>query len=222
MESEFFVSVMSPIYKLIDAPRLVPAVFWISLMGVVLFGFSPGSAQQSGFDYLTVRGNSVKTTHQAKYEIKIDPAFKLLGELHHRPTYDKKQFNVSFAAFSDGKYLVMVHAETHTDGSGGLDYSNLTPGKLNGLTFTSREQCASAEDETELNGNPQIQFIRKTGFNFALPFYLKQYFTSSEDGKAEVVISYGTSLSSCENLSDGFKSQIERQIQERVSVSASK
>jgi hypothetical protein len=170
------------------------------------------------FDYLKIKKNTVKTTHQAKYEIKINKSFKLLGEFHHQPTYGEKQFNVSFAAFSDGENLVMIHAENHTDGSGGLDYSELAPASLNNLNFTAREQCATVEDEAELNENPQIKFIRGKDFDLSVPFYLKQFFTTSEDGKAEVVISYGKKIVSCENIPEEFKSRIEQEVKNKITV----
>jgi hypothetical protein len=175
-------------------------------------------AQNSKFDYLKIGKNSVKSTHQARYEIKIDKSFKPLGEFHHQPIYDKKQFNVSMTAFSDGENLILTHAETHTDGTGGLDYSDLSPVSLNGLNFTSREQCAGAEAEAAMNDNPQIKFIRSKGFNLSLPFYLKQFFVTSEDGKAEFVISYGKRIKSCDNISEDFKLQIEQEIKNKITV----
>ena len=176
------------------------------------------AAQKSRFDYLKIEENNVKTTHQARYEIKIEKPFNFLGDFHHQPVYGKKQFNVSMAAFSDGKNLIMIHAETHTDGSGGLDYSNLSPASLDGLNFTTREQCAGAEDEAEMNKNPQIKFIRSKKFNLSFPFYLKQFFTTSKDGKAEVVISYGKRVESCENIPEEFKSRISEEIKDKIKI----
>jgi hypothetical protein len=188
----------------------------------LFLGLLSAMAQELRFDHLEVKPNSVRTTHHAKYLIKIDSSFKLLGEFHHQPVYDKKQFDVSVAAYSDGKDLIMFHAETHTDGSGGLDYSKLTPATLNNLSFNSREQCAALNDEAELSENPQIKFIRSKGFDLSLPFYLKQYFATSEDGKAEVVISYGTKIASCENITASFRTQIEDKLKSKISVKGSK
>ena len=121
-------------------------------------------------------------------------------------------------AYSDGKNLIMIHAETHTDGTGGLDYSNLSPAALNELNFTTREQCAGAEDAAEMNENPQIKFIRGKNFDLSLPFYLRQFFATSADGKAEVVISYGRKIESCENVAENFKAQIEREVKDKIKV----
>lgn len=193
-----------------------PALFFLLFFAVVM----NIAAQNIGFDYLEVKNSSVKTTHQAKYKIRIDKSFKLLGEFDHQPTYGDKQFNVSMAAFSAAENIIMIHAETHTDGSGGLDYSKLAPDALNGLKFTSREQCAAAEDEAELAANPQIKFLRDKGFSLTLPFYLKQYFTTSADGKAEVVISYGRHISSCDEsaVKSDFKKQIEQEVRQMIKI----
>lgn len=187
-------------------------------LALIFAGLFNAAAQKSKFDYVKIEKNSVKTTHQARYEIKIEKSFNSLGEFHHQPVYGEKQFNVSVAAFSDGADLILVHAETHTDGTGGLDYSNLSLASLDGLNFTSREQCAGAEDEAEMNANPQIKFIRSKNYNLSFPFYLKQFFTTSKDGKAEVVISYGRKIESCENISEDFKSRISKEIKNKIKV----
>lgn len=189
--------------------------------GLILFFLFCGIASaDTKFDYLKVKGNTVKTTHQARYKIKIDKSFGFLGELHHQPTYSEKQFNVSLAAFSGGADIIMIHAETHTDKSGGLDYSNLKADALDNLKFTSREQCAPAEAEADLSSNPEIKFLREKGYSLKLPFLLKQYFTTAADGTAEVVISYGTRVASCDEstLSGEFKAQIEKKLRENIRV----
>lgn len=84
-------------------------------------------------DYLKVKGHKIESTHQTRFELKVDKSYKFLGEFHHQPIYEEKQFNVSLAAFAKGDALVLIHAETHTDGSGGLDYSRLTPVVFSGI-----------------------------------------------------------------------------------------
>lgn len=190
----------------------------ISLLTSLFIFSNFANAQNSDFDYIRIKGHTVKTTHQAKYKININKSFKFLGEFHHQPTYGEKQFNVSVAVYTDGENIIMIHAETHTDSSGGLDYSNLTPAKLNKLNFTTREQCATAEDEAELSANPQIRFIRDKGFDLTVPFFLQQFFTTSDDGKAEVIISYGHKIDSCDELTDNFKKTIDQGVKKNIKV----
>jgi hypothetical protein len=134
-------------------------IFKPFVLVAVLSGFI--SAQSPKFDYVDVSGTKVMTTHAARYRIQVDKQSRLLGEFHHQPTYGDKKFNVSLAAFSDGVRLIMIHAETHTDGSGGLDYSKLAPASLNGVKFTSREHCAPPEAEAEMAANPEVAFMRE-------------------------------------------------------------
>lgn len=193
----------------------------IYLTILVIFSFCLTAKSQ--FDYLKIKKQQVITTHQLQYKIKINKSFKFLGEFHHQPIYGKKEFNVSMAAFSDKKKLIMIHAETHTDKSGGLDYSNFPAISLSNLKFTTREQCTTSEDEAELSTNPQIEFIRKKGFNLTLPFFFKQYFATDSEGKSEIVISYGRQVSSCDEktISTEFKKQIEVEITENIQVKKS-
>src|SRR5256885_3029746 len=111
----------------------------LTLILSLLVGAMP---PQVKFDYLKVKGNTVQSTHQIKDVFKIDKSFTRLGEYHHQPTYGDRKFNVSVAAYARGERLIMIHAEAHTDNSGGLDYSNLKPDPVDGINFTSREQCA--------------------------------------------------------------------------------
>lgn len=185
-------------------------VIILSLLFVVL----SSHAQQLRFDYLRVKGQGVESTHQIKHRLKIDKSFKLLGEYHHQPTYGEKQFNVSVAAYSQGERLVMVHAEAHTDNSGGLDYSNLKPDPINGINFTSREQCAVMAEIPDPDSIPDLRFLRSKGFNPAPAMFLKQYLIASPDGSAEYVLSYGSRVASCADavLTPQFKAQIDGEV----------
>lgn len=187
-------------------------ILFFLLSGVIIGG------TDTKFDYLNVKDNIVNTTHQARYKIEIDKSFKFLGELNHQPVYEGKQFNVSLAAFAKGENVIFVHAETHTDGSGGLDYSKLKAASLNNLKFTSREQCAPVEAADDLSDNEEILFLREKKFAIMLPFYMKQFLATSADGKAEVVISYGMRVPACGANTPEFDKQIEQEIRENIKV----
>ena len=175
-------------------------------------------------DYLKVKGHQVESTHQARFKLKVDKSYKLLGEFHHQPTYAEKQFNVSLAAFAKNDAVVLIHAETHTDGSGGLDYSKLTPVVFGDIKFTSREQCATPSDIPDPYSNPELRFVRDSGYNIALPMYLKQYFVTSSDGRAEIVLTYGKRVASCgdETITSAFKEQADREMRAAVKIKKKK
>ncbi len=177
-----------------------------------LFGAALTSFAQDKFDYLKVEGHKVESTHKLRYVARIDKSFKLLGEHHHQPTYGAKMFNVSVAAYARGDDLVMIHAEAHTDGSGGLDYSNLKPDPLGGIDFTSREQCAVLAEIPDPYSIPDLRFLRDKGFTPAPAVFLKQYLIASPDGSAEYVYSYGRRVASCGDgvLTPEFKAGVER------------
>ncbi|HZB43808.1 MAG TPA: hypothetical protein VE360_01120 [Pyrinomonadaceae bacterium] len=170
------------------------------------------SFAQDKFDYLKVEGQTVESTHKLRYVARIDKSFKPLGEHHHQPTYGAKMFNVSVAAYARGDDLVMIHAEAHTDGSGGLDYSNLKPDPLGGIGFTSREQCAVLAEIPDPYSIPDLRFLRDKGFTPAPAVFLKQYLIASPDGSAEYVYSYGRRVASCGDgvLTPAFKAGVER------------
>lgn len=180
---------------------------------ILLLGSAPAHSQQPAFDYLRVKGRVVESTHRIKYRLQVDKSFHLLGEYHHQPTYGGKMFNVTVAAYAKGERLLMIHAEAHTDGSGGLDYSNLKPDPLNGISFNSREQCAVLAEIPDPYSIPDLRFLIDKGFSPAPAVFLKQYLIASADGSAEYVLSYGRRVASCSNevITPRFKSQIEQE-----------
>jgi hypothetical protein len=184
------------------------------MLSIVLESICP-TIVQNKFDYLKVSGNRIESVHKIKHVLKIDNSFKLLGEYHHQPTYDKKMFNVSVAAYSKDDAFVMVHAEAHTDDSGGLDYSNLKAEPLNGINFTSREQCETLAEIPDPDSIPDLRFLKNNGFALGSAIFLKQYFTTSADGSSEYVLTYGKRVTSCESnvITNEFKAQIKKELQ---------
>jgi hypothetical protein len=190
----------------------------IIMLVIVFIAVLSGNAVQNKFDYLKVKGHKVASVHRLKYVASIDESFKLLGEYHHQPTYGGKMFNVSVAAFAKGDDLIMIHAEAHTDNSGGLDYSNLKPDPLYGINFTSREQCAVIAEIHDPDSIPDLRFLRERGFSPAPAMFLKQYLIASPDGSAEYVLSYGKRIASCgaETITPELKAKIERDVRALV------
>ena len=190
------------------------------IISILLFSSAPARSQQPKFDYLSVKGRKVESTHRIKYRLEVDTSFKLLGEYHHQPTYAGKMFNVSVAAYAQGERLLMIHAEAHTDGSGGLDYTNLKPDPLNGISFNSREQCAVLAEIPDPDSIPDLRFLKEKGFNPRPAMFLKQYLIASADGSAEYVLSYGRRVASCSNevITPQFKSEIEREAKALLKV----
>ena len=186
----------------------------------ILLSLTLSNPAQNKFDYLKVHGHTVKSTHRIKHVVSIDNSFKLLGEYHHQPTYDDKMFNVSVVAFARGESLVMIHAEAHTDNSGGLDYSNLKPDPLGGINFTSREQCAVLADIPDPDSIPDLRFLRDKGFTLRPAIFLKQFLIASPDGSAEYVLSYGKRVASCNEdiITNKFKTEIDRELRSVIKI----
>jgi hypothetical protein len=189
------------------------------ILGVLFCGIGTIFSQNT-FDYLKVKDNVVESVHKLHLVAKIDKTFKFLGEYHHQPTYGEKLFNVSVAAYEKGDKLLMIHAEAHSDNSGGLDYSKLKPDPLGGINFTSREQCGVIAEIPDAYDIPDFRFLRDKGFTPAPALFLKQFLIASTDGSAEYVISYGQRVASCgdEIITPAFKEGIEREVRRVVKI----
>ncbi len=159
------------------------------------------------FDYIDSDRNSASTTHPLEYQIRIDDAFKPLGELHHRQASRDMMFNVSFAAYANEQDIILIHTETLENESGVLDYSDLPHTTLDGVDFRFREQCVPVEATESLQTNPEAVFVKEQGFDLVLPFLLTQFLMASADGNAELVISYGRRVGSCADIADDFNKE---------------
>lgn len=164
---------------------------------------SPGAVgaalSRQSFRWLEVTGHVIRTTHSLPLVLRVPGSLRFVGETDFVEAYGGPAFDVSAAAFSSDSVLLAVHAETHADGSGGLDYSDLSPDPLAGLPFTSRLRCWDLRDETEedIRGNHFLAFLRDRGFDLRSAILVKQYLATDDAGRAEVVLSYGRRLESC-------------------------
>lgn len=175
------------------------------------------------FDYLKIAGHQIETSHKLTLKLAVDKSFKFLGKTNYQPTFQGKGFNVSLAAFARADTFIMIHAETHTDGSGGLDYSNLTPDNFGGLRSTSKEVCGEFT-ERDIADEHDLAFLKNHDFNPAPAIYLKQYFATSADGTSEVVITYGKRIKNCQSsvISSKFKTRLSRESHAAVKILSSK
>jgi CubicO group peptidase (beta-lactamase class C family) len=178
------------------------------------------SAPQVGARLLNRHGNLVETLHGLPLRLRIDPTFRSLGELDHRPTYEGVAFDVSMSAFADKDTLLLVHAERHADGSGGLDYSALKPELLGGMRFTARSQCVAASDQADMEANPEVAFLRAKGRPVQLPAFTKQLYATSPGGFDEVVLSIIEPVASCKDTA-GVESDLDRKLRRAVTLRVS-
>ncbi|WP_298814191.1 hypothetical protein [uncultured Roseibium sp.] len=187
----------------------------MTLLAVFFFSTQPSAAFH---DYIDRNSNTVTTTHQAAYRVSIIESFEPLGELHHRQESNGRMFKVSFAAFSKGSDIVLIHAETLEEPTGILDYGHLDQVKMDGVAVSIREQCVPAEAEAALADNPEANFVKDNGFDLRLPFLLTQHLITSDDGNAEVVISYGRGVEDCDVISESIRKDIRLRVENSITL----
>ena len=148
-----------------------------------LFLLALGSCS-GGFDYLAVAGQTVSTTHDIPADLTVPDRFELMGEVHFQEAYGGPQFNISSVVYTTDTELLAIHAEEHTDGSGGLDYTELTVDTLAGVGLNSRAGCfdLSTETEEDLANNGFLRFLRENGYPFDTVLAMKQYFLTNSAG----------------------------------------
>ncbi len=199
--------------------KVIHMMSFASLLIMVSLTTVPVPGGQTKFNYLKIKGTKAETTHSLKYKFKVDKSYKFLAKTNYQPTFGGIGFNVSLAAFAANDRFIMIHAETHTDGSGGLDYSKLRPDRLDGLNFTSKEQCAEL-DPVDINEEHDLRFLKENGFDPSPAVYIKQYFATSVDGTSEIVFTYGIRLANCkgEAVAPEFKQRIDIESKKAVKI----
>lgn len=170
------------------------------------------SVYGSGFDYIKTNNNKVITNHFLKSELILDNNYSHFGEANFIETYGGPYFNISTETFFRDDEIIIIHAEIKSDSSSGLDYSQLNPDSLNGYKCNSRISCFNLfeESEEDIKANKYMQFLKEKSFDFNKALFIKQYFFTNEDGKAEVVLSYGKIITACLENNSEIRSEIEK------------
>jgi len=193
-------------------------------MNKVLFliftAFLTSCAQSDTPNYLEFHNNALRATHKVSFVLTVPDRYQQAGPVNHEPTFNNRPFKVSLAAFVGDSSFIMVHAETLGDQSGILDYSDLKPVTFKGFQFNTRSQCAEFTDEV-IREEHDVKFLYDNNFNPKPAVYLKQFLTTSADGNAEYVLSYGKRVLNCSDslITEKFKAGINREIDNQVSLS---
>jgi hypothetical protein len=151
--------------------------------------------------------------------LSVPESYQKAGPVNHEPVFDNHPFKVSLAAFVGDSTFIMTHAETLADQSGILDYSNLESVTFKGFSFNTRAQCAEFTDEV-IQEEHDLKFLYKNGFNPKPAVYLTQLLTTSRDGNAEFVLSYGKRVANCSDslIFEQFKALIEREMEAEITL----
>jgi hypothetical protein len=189
------------------------------LLALLLTAFLSFCTQGDTFNYLKFQDHSLQSTHGVPFELKVPESYQQAGPVNHEPTFNNHPFKVSLAAFIGDSTFIMVHAETLADQSGILDYSNFKSVTFKGFPFNTRAQCAEFTEKI-IQEEHDVKFLYDNSFNPMPAVYLKQLLTTSPDGNAEFVLSYGKRVPNCSDrvISVPFKALIEREMDAQISL----
>lgn len=169
--------------------------------------------------FLEFESHSLRTTHEIKLRVARPADFRPAGPIDRNATFSEHAYAVSLAAYIGSKAFVMVHAERVLDGSGASNYSNLDIYRLHDQAFRTKTMCATLTAE-DVAGEHDLKFLSDNGFSPVPGIYLRQLFLTTDDHNAEVVITYGERLPSCEALTmaPDFRSALDSRLRESVGV----
>lgn len=154
------------------------------------------AAMPSSESNMHVRNGMLVTTHALKYRISGPPHWRLSQPETRTATFDGHPYAVTVAAFIGTRSFVMVHAERVLDHSGASNYENLTADTLDGVAARSQVQCAEVSAD-DVAGEHDLNYLTQAGFQLLPAVLLKQYFLTTADHNAEIVVSLGRRVKGC-------------------------
>lgn len=163
------------------------------------------TVQEEPHDYLVIEGSALTSTHALPFVLELPDRFEPRHDLDYRQVWNDIPFRVSVAIFEGEGDWVQVYAETLPEGHGRLDYSKLPPVEIGGETFHLRERCydPAALEAEEIAAVPSRVALEEEGLTGVL--VRQQYFLTSEDGLAELVLSYDREAKACEEGTEDFR-----------------
>ena len=165
------------------------------------------------------KGNTIFSTHELRFALKVPEGYRSSDILHYYPDYHGHPFEVSAISVFNDRSILMLHAERVSDQSGFLEYSYLEKDTLSGLEFYMQDRCFEVTEEL-LHRAVDLQFFSEAGYIYGPALYIRQYFITSDDGNAEVVLGYAENACDCDDttINEPFKKFFIQRLREKVSI----
>ena len=157
------------------------------------------------FNYISVNDGRIRTSHEIRYEVEVTGGFDVTEPKNRVDQFNGTPYKISLAAFIGNNSALMIHAETVADLSGASDYSNLPQVNWPDKTFRSSGHVCLEIPADEVEGEHDMQWLRNNGFEPTGTIVFVQYFTTTVDKNAEIVISMMQHVSSCDDEPGSLK-----------------
>ena len=175
-------------------------------------------ADDAGFVYIATTAEGMRTLHELKYEFAMQGDYVVTGAKNREDVFNGTPYKISLAAFISDSTAIMIHAETVADRSGTSDYSNLPSVDWPDSSFrSSGYDCMEVPPEA-IEGEHDLEWLVANNFQPSGTVLLAQYFTSSDDNNAEIVVSIIHHVESCDNEARNLASL--NMIKEQATIAA--
>ncbi len=168
------------------------------------------------FNYISVSNGRIRTLHEIGYEVDLTDGFHVTKPKNRVDQFDGTPYKISLAAFIGKNSAVMIHAETVADLSGASDYSDLPQAEWPDRTFRSSGHACLEIPADEVEGEHDLLWLQSHGFEPTGTLLFGQYFATTADNNAEIVISILAHVSSCDDESANL--EFIRDIQAKTTV----
>jgi hypothetical protein len=174
------------------------------------------SVPEPDFNYISVTNGRAHTLNELKYEIAVEGDFSITEPKSRVDVFGNTPYRISLVAFIGDDRALVIHAEEVADSSGASDYSHLSMADWPDNSFRANEPSCLHIPPEEVEGEHDLQWLRQNGFEPSGNILYAQYFATTADKNAEIVISMLQRVESCDDESNNLMTLDE--FQARTSV----
>jgi hypothetical protein len=169
--------------------RTVGAI-WSATLLILLTGCATSAprAADPGFAHLERSGSGLRTTGDARLEVRAPPGFRIAGPSHRRAEFSGHPYEVSLGAVLGADEAVMVHGERVADASGASNYDELPLAGWPGPAWRIRSFCLDVPASMVAEEH-DLGWLRDHGWDPAGTVAMDQYLATSADHNREAVLS---------------------------------
>ena len=184
---------------------------------VILF-CSGAAAASKDHEYLHFEGSD-RLIISGPFDVVIPKpdGWRTADPVHSSPRLMMEQLQLSKAGFFSDEWLIVIEIETTDAAPGTLSNENLPTIAIAGSEFRARSRCVEiSQQDIDAGDVPMLEFIQNQNFDPTPAVFARQLFVTTDDGTGEGIILFARRIGSCENVTDAFSEEFDREFEKFV------
>jgi len=188
------------------------------ILAVVISICSSAAAASKDHEYLHFEGSD-RLIVSGPFDVVIPKpdGWRTADPVHSSPRLMMEQLRLSKAGFLADEWLIVIEIETTDAAPGTLSNEKLPIIEIAGREFRARSRCVEiSQQDLDAGDVPILEFIKNHDFDPTPAVYARQLFVTTDDGTGEGIILFARRTSTCEDVTDAFKEEFDREFERFV------